>query len=69
MNTLYFQAVGYPKKDKNILNIGSGCGTAKKILHEVLELTVFFSNAAEFLQPTYSPTPLHRLGSNKQRLR
>ena len=52
MNTLYFQAVGYPKKDKNILNIGSGCGTAKKILHEVLELTVFFSNAAEFLQPT-----------------
>jgi len=28
--------IGVPNSEKNVINIGAGCGTAKKILHELL---------------------------------
>jgi len=28
--------IGVPRTEKNVINIGGGCGTAKKILHELL---------------------------------
>ena len=28
--------LGLPSTEKNIINLGPGCGTAKKILHELL---------------------------------
>ena len=44
-NTFFVvETVGRPKNGPSVVNIGDGCGSGKKILHEVKNKCFFFMN-------------------------
>ena len=44
-NTFFVvETVGRPKSGPSVVNIGDGCGSGKKILHEVKNYFFFFMN-------------------------